>query len=74
MEGIVWKLYPEKDDVMQWHMQAGNITTYIIIMGQPPWPYSLIIIGWWYSILEQQLQGHYTMSLFMISCQFSLPQ
>ena len=27
MRSLVEKLHPEKDDVMQWHTQAGNITT-----------------------------------------------
>ena len=29
MGRLVEKLHPDKDDVMQWHTQAGNITTNI---------------------------------------------
>ena len=30
----------------------------VLLLGRPPWPYSMLIIGWWYSGPEQRLQGH----------------
>ena len=30
----------------------------IILLGSPLCPHSMLINGWWYYILEQQLQGH----------------
>ena len=35
--------------VIQWYYSSS---------GHHPCPYSIIIIGWWYSIPEQRLQGH----------------
>ena len=46
---------------------------YILLLGRPLWPYSMLIIGWWYSRPSQQLQGHYTMPLYMLICYF-IPQ
>ena len=48
-------------------------TILIILMGRPPWHYSMLIIGWWYYILEQRLQGHYTLYLYYVKLLLCTP-
>ena len=33
----------------------------------------MLIIGWWYSILEQRLQGHYTLYLYYVKLLLFMP-
>ena len=45
----------------------------LLLLGRPPGPYSMLIIGWWYFIPEQQLQVHQTMSLYYVELLLCTP-
>ena len=42
MVNIVEKLHPNKNDVMHWHTQAGNITTNLKVEVRLPW----LLLAW----------------------------
>ena len=43
-----------------------NFELIILLLCPPPWPYSMLIIGWWYSTPEQQL--HFQQTLYLLLC------
>ena len=46
----------------------------LLLLDPPPCPYSIIIIGWWYSSPEQRLQGHKTLPLYYVKFLLCTPR
>ena len=61
---------PEECDIILWEAGVGPEYKRVLlllphILGRPPWPCIMLIIGWWYYITEQRLQDHYNLSLLL---------
>ena len=55
MGGINLEIQTDLSIVISTHKMIHLI---IILLDRPKFPHRMLIIGWWYSIPEQQLQGH----------------